>query len=299
MDRCQSSEIIDVLGQAATLNRLDPLREGHLLKLPDYGQVIMTGDLHGCLENFRKLRRFADLDRNFHRHVLIHELIHTNGVLDLDGNHVQCEDASCMLLAQAAQWKMEFPEQVHFLLGNHDLAQMTSREVTKGGAASIANFNKWITDAFGETQGLAIIDAVRTFLFTLPLAAKSPNRLWMSHSLPGPYAMDNYDFSIFDREWTYQDMIPRGSVYETVWGRNHTPEQLPELADILKVDFFIVGHQRQEQGFDAPADRLLILASDHGQGCFLPIDLSRRFAFQDLIARVKFFCDLPAGSSQE
>jgi len=296
MNLCQPSEIIEVLNQAAVLNRLDPCREGHVIQLPNYGQVIMTGDLHGCLDNFRRLQWFADLSHAFHRHVLIHELIHSNGVHLLEENNATpIEDASCLLLIQAAQWKVAFPDQVHFLLGNHDLAQITSREITKGGAASIANFNQWIINRFGQTDANAILEAIREFLLSLPLAARCENRIWMSHSLPSPTAMGNFDFSIFDRQWQVRDMLPRGSVYEFVWGRNHLPEQLKELGEILKVDHFILGHQSQEQGFDTLGESLVILASDHSQGCFLPIDLSRRFSFQDLVSRVKFFCDLPTG----
>jgi hypothetical protein len=293
MDCPQSAQIIEILDQAAALNRQDPFREGHLIKLPAYGQAIMTGDFHGCLENFQKLQWFADLKRCFHRHVIIHELIHSNGNHPLDGHSRAVEDCSCMLLIQAAMWKIEFPDQVHFLLGNHDLAQITTREITKGGSASIANFNKWIMARFGVEDGARIIEKITEFLLTLPLAAKCPNHIWLSHSLPGPLDMDDFDFSIFDRDWRLEDMTPRGSVYDLVWGRSHPPDQLKELAEMLRVDFFILGHQRQEEGYAALSDRLIILASDHSQGCFLPIDLATRYTFKDLVARIKFFIHLP------
>ncbi len=293
MDCSHPSQIIEILDQAAHLNRVDPFREGHVILLPDFGQVIMTGDFHGCLVNFQKLQWFADLDRSFLRHAIIHELIHSNGRQPEDGINQMEEDCSCMLLIEAAKWKIEFPDQVHFLLGNHDLAQITDREVTKGGAASIANFNKWIFSRFGDESAGKIIEKISEFLLTFPLAAKCANRLWFSHSLPSPLVMDDFDFSIFDRDWRPEDMVPLGSVYETVWGRSHYPDQLKELADILKVDFFVLGHQQQDEGYATFCDRLIILSSDHGQGCFLPIDLSKRYSFQDLVSRIRFFTQLP------
>ncbi|MFA5863112.1 MAG: metallophosphoesterase [Phycisphaerae bacterium] len=293
MDYTDPHQIIDILGKAAVLNRLDSFRTGHLLTLPTYGQVIMTGDFHGWVENFHKLQWFADLGRCQDRYVILHELIHSNGSPCPDASRVKAQDASCLLLVKAAQWKIDYPDQVHFLLGNHDLAQITNREITKGGAASIANFNQWVVIRFGEKAGGEIIEAIREFLLTLSLAAKCPNRIWMSHSLPTPGAMDNFDFSIFDRQWQLGDMTPRGSVYETVWGRSHSSEQLEELADLLNVDFFIVGHQNQDQGYQTQGDRLIILASDHSRGCLLPIDLSRRYSFNELLARIRFFYDIP------
>lgn len=299
MDRCQPDQIIKVLDEAAALCRDDALREGHILTLPDYGQVIMTGDFHGCHDNFRKLQWFADLERCLHRHVIIHELIHSNDLFVLDANQNPGADCSCMLLFQAAQWKIDYPDQVHFLMGNHDLAQITCREITKGGLASIAHFNKGIYDRFGAAEGDRIIGKVREFLLTLPLAARCSNRVWLSHSLPGPQNMDRFDFSVFGRGWQPEDLLPGGGVYETVWGRSHTPEQLNELAGLLNVNYFILGHQRQELGYDAQADRLIILASDHGQGSFLPIDLSKKYCFSELVDRIRYFYDLPTVASDK
>ncbi|NLE29935.1 MAG: hypothetical protein GX629_09735 [Phycisphaerae bacterium] len=280
-------QIIDILDQASIQNRLDPLREGHMLNLPNYGQVVMTGDLHGCIHNFKKLQWLADLERVVHRHVIVHELIHANGNSNADG------DDSLLLLIQAARWKIDYPDQVHFLMGNHDLAQLTDREISKGGAASIANFNKWIADRFGESAARKILTKINEFLLSLPLAARSPNRIWFSHSLPGTHAMDYFDFSLFSRDWEAADYVPKGSLYELLWGRNHTAEQLAELAGLLNIDFFILGHQRKEQGYDLQYEKLIILASDHNLGCFLPIDLARRYTFKELAERIKFFYELP------
>jgi hypothetical protein len=280
-------QIIDILDQAAVQNRLDSLREGHVLNLPNYGQVIMTGDLHGCVHNFKKLQWLADLERVVHRHVIIHELIHVGSERISEG------DDSLMLLVQSAAWKIDYPDQVHFLMGNHDLAQLTNREISKGGAASIASFNKWVAERFGAAAAEKILNKVNEFILSMPLAAKSSNRIWFSHSLPGTHAMDFFDFSIFSREWEPGDYVPKGSLYELLWGRNHTADQLAELAQLLNVDFFVLGHQRKEQGFELQHDKLIILASDHNMGCFLPIDLAKRYTFKELAERVKFFYDLP------
>ncbi len=279
------SEIMDVLDKAYKLNIEDPFRDGHLIHLPDYGQVVMTGDFHGCLHNFRKLVWFANLKHSIHRHVIIHELIHNYNAEHSD------VDNSCLLLLDAARWKVEFPEQVHFLLGNHDIAQITSREITKNGYASIATFNSWVTEHY-QKDAPVIIEKIRDFLLSIPLAARTENRIWMSHSIPGLHAMDSINLSIFKEQWRNRDLIPKGSVYEFVWGRNHTSEQLEKLAEMLDVDFFIVGHQAQDNGYLALHNRQVILASEHYNGCYMPIDLAEHYSFEKLTSRIRKFSDL-------
>ncbi|MEK7732058.1 MAG: hypothetical protein AAB363_09420, partial [Planctomycetota bacterium] len=55
------SDAAGVFLEAARLNREDPLLRGSLLVFPNYGQVVMTGDMHGHRRNFEKLKRYCDL----------------------------------------------------------------------------------------------------------------------------------------------------------------------------------------------------------------------------------------------
>ena len=283
----ERDKALDLLGEAAEVMTDDPLRQGHLLALPHYGQVVVTGDFHGYRPNFEKLRYFADLDRCPDRHVLLHELIHLT-------NHAEgpCrDDDSCLLLLDALEWKVRFPEQVHFMLGNHDLAQMTNREITKSGGPSLAAFNQWVLDHFGSA-GSDVLAGIDGLYRTFPLAVRCPNRIWLSHSLPGPCCVDLYDMTVFDRQWEEADLLPGGAVYEMVWGRGHDSVDLRLLAAKFDVDFFIMGHQGQDEGFSCQFDCVIILASDHPQGCFLPLDLGRRYDFDSLVGRIRYFSQI-------
>jgi len=71
-----AGQAAEVYLEAAKLNREDPLLTGSLLTFPDYGQVVMTGDLHGHRRNFEKLQRYCDLEHLGARHVVLHEIIH-------------------------------------------------------------------------------------------------------------------------------------------------------------------------------------------------------------------------------
>ena len=61
------------------------------------------------------------------RHVVLHELVHA----EPEGWNEP--DLSSRLLIAAARWKCQYPEQVHFLQSNHELAQLTGQEITKAG----------------------------------------------------------------------------------------------------------------------------------------------------------------------
>ena len=80
-----------------------------------------------------------------------------------------------------------------------------------------------------------------------------------------------------------------GDIYQMVWGRRHTPALFDRLARAYEVEFFVLGHQPQEFGYEVLFDRAVILASDHNHGVFLPIDCRKAFTIEDLVQRIRPF----------
>lgn len=262
--------------------REDPIRQGALLRFGAAGQLVMTGDMHGNLRNFEKLQRFCALERSPGRSVILHELIHQE--LRAPGD----VDTSIDLLLAAAAWKCEFPDSVYFLQSNHELAQLRNQEITKGGRSVLYDFEQGVGKRFGPAAAGAILAAVRDYISALPLAARTANGVFLCHSLPDPLLLPEFDVGVFEREPTAADLSPGGAAYAVVWGRFHTPEVVEAFAARLGVDFFVVGHTPQEFG-QAVIGRLIILASDHQHGCFLPIDLSRRYTIGELEQAIRKF----------
>lgn len=274
--------VIDIYRRAADENRSDPVLQGSTLVFPNYGQLVMTGDMHGHMRNFDKLVRFCVLGESKIRHVILHELIHSEPKTldDIDLSHE--------LMFEAAHWKVAFPEQVHFLQSNHELAQLTGQEITKNGRSVTKAFEDGVAHTFGRNLMPRVIDAIQEFISSFPLAARTKNGLFMSHSLPSELDWPMFDPGVLDRPLTEPDLMETGSVYQMVWGRRHPISLLDHIAQTLGAEIFITGHQPQEEGHAVIGERMLIVASDHNHGVFVPIDLRRKsYTMADLVKSVR------------
>ena len=275
-----TKEIIAAFERGARENRRDPFRDGNLIHLSPPGSVFMTGDLHGNDRNFDRLCRAAQLALHPRRHLVLHELLHNTTSMSVD----QCD--SYLLLARAAQLKVDYPHQVHFLLSNHDMAQLTGDEILKSGQPMVRAVNTSISVEFAEKSTL-IQQAMYDFILSLPLAVRTANRIWMSHSLPSDRHIRAFESEILDRKLTLEDMKNNTSLRALTWDRRQSPEGLDILQEKWDVDHFIVGHQPQATGCCLLHDRLIILASDHPHGCYLPLELGKKYHKKELFDLIK------------
>ena len=82
-----------------------------------------------------------------------------------------------------------------------------------------------------------------------------------------------------------------GPAYDLLWGRFHSAESVERFAERLGVEYFIIGHTPQEAGHTI-IGRLIILASEHNHGAFLPIDLSHHYTVEELESKIRKFVSL-------
>src|SRR5947209_5107047 len=84
------------------------------------------------------------------------------------------------------------------------------------------NFEAFIAGVkrdFGSRRHLVQV-AITELLLSFPLAIRTANGLWFSHSIPGDDEIPTYDYTVFERELTGEDYRRRvGPVYQLVWGR--------------------------------------------------------------------------------
>ena len=284
-----ADQVIETFGTATEENQISSLREHQVVNLPAGAELWIAGDIHDHTRNFEKFLRAADLANNPQRHIVLQELIHGDKI-DASG-----AEGSWEILYRAAELKCDFSGQVHFLLANHDLAQIHGEGIMKAGVGVCEAFNAGVKRDFGDRHAVVTV-ALAEFLLSLPLAVRAPNGLFMCHSVPTDEQLKTFDYTIFNRPLTGADYKRRtGPVYQLVWGRKTSPAGLAEFAEKVGAKIIIAGHQPQESGYAVVGDRLLIIASDHNQGVFVKADLSRDYDMDRLLESVQKFVAVEVG----
>jgi hypothetical protein len=261
-----AAAVSGLLDEAAAALRASPCRRGSRVRLPARGRLLTTGDLHDNHEHLLKIVHLARLDASPDHHVVLHEIVHSDVLVNgLDLSH--------RMLIRVAQLVVSHPRQVHVLLGNHELAQMTGQRVSKGAGDSVELFNEGLAFAFGD-DWRTVAEAVNGFIAAMPLAAGTDSGLLCAHSLPR--TLDDFDPEVLDRELSDGDYAgSTGSAYRMVWGRGFGEPELEALARCWGVGLFVLGHEHVANGLVARGKRLVVLNSDHEFGTVLPVDLAR------------------------
>ncbi len=274
-----AQDVIALLDAQARAASADPLRNAQMLCFPAVGSLYVAADLHAHRRNFQRFQNACDLPNHPDRHVILQELIH-GGALGPAG-----EDRSLELLLDALQWSAAFPGRVHFLLANHDMAQVLNIAIMKEGYDLTERFTRHIQLAFG-THAPQVHEALARYFRALPLAAITATGIFLSHSLPCERDIATFDKTILRRDLTDEDWSRSGPIYALIWGRNQTQEVLDRVARMWYADLFVCGHQSQEGGSKTVGNKLLIIDSSHNHGVYLPIDLARCYSLDELAAQV-------------
>ena len=274
-----SQTVVNLLKTGVEANTTDRYRRGNLLCLPAAGSVIIAGDLHGHRRNFERILTFADLHNNRSRHLILQEIIH-GGPQDSKGGCL-----SYRLLFDVVRYKLDFPNRVHIIMGNHDIAFINNKKVMRNGREMNRSMRSALDREFGQTS-LNVKLAIKQFLFSQPLAVKCDNRIWLSHSLPSDCYLSKFDQKVLYGQLRNEDVARLGSAYLLTWGRKHSQSLLDGLAKLFDVDIFILGHQPQERGWGQAGENLIIVASDHNHGCLLPTNLAKSYTVEELIGSI-------------
>jgi hypothetical protein len=275
-------ETVKLCRQAADVQRQSAGRRGNLVELTsDLADDVLVGaDLHGHRLNFRRLCRQAALDKHPRRHLVLQEVCHGGPCYPNDGgcmSHLLVEDIARLIL--------QFPGRVHFLLGNHELAEITDFPIRKACCLLNLMFRRGIETFYG-TAANQVRSAYMTFLRSCPLAVKLSNGIFICHSLPDRSEGRDFDPDVFRRPLRAADLAEGGDVFRLVWGRNYGPENAESFAKLMQAQLLIHGHEPCRDGYLVPNTRQIILDSSQATACCLLLSVNEPVCQKQLVTRI-------------
>ncbi|MSR32708.1 MAG: hypothetical protein EXR99_14510 [Gemmataceae bacterium] len=246
-------KILNTIKKAIAAVRATKGRAGRVIRPRGVKEILVAGDLHGRVDRLKEIVNLANLGSNPGRILVLQELIHGDSEYD-DGS-----DSSHQALDLAAVLKCQFPEQMHYLLGNHEMAQGASRLISKNGKSLNHQFDLGVSRAYGEHAEDFLV-AYKQLVESLPALILLENGVCVSHGLPGPEALHTFELSRLEAEPPpVGEDLPGGSLYSLVWGRVTSEENTQAFLEKIGAGWLVIGHIPCEEGFHFANPKLVYL----------------------------------------
>lgn len=244
-------------------------------------EVMVTADLHGQRNNFHALCRRADLSNHPNRHLVMQEVCH--------GGPMYPGDMGCMshlLLEDVARLKVEFPDRLHFILSNHELAELTDFPISKHRRMLNLLFRCGVQTMYGEAAE-EVRGAYCEFLASCPLAVRLENGVFISHSAPADCSRQGFDPEIFERELEPADLNPEGDAFRLVWGRDFQADNAAYFAQLIDAKLLIHGHEPCSDGFHVPNPHQVILDCAGPRAAFVVLPVRQCISQEDVVQSIE------------
>ena len=275
-------QLLHTVRRATKLFRSTPGRVGRVVAPEGVEEVMVVGDLHGNIPAFRRVLEVAVLNQNPGRHLVLQELIHGPRFYPEGG------DQSHQLLDMLAALKCRYPDRVHLILGNHELSELTGRIIRKRGVVLNQTFREGISTAYGAWAD-AVYEAYKALFAALPLAVRTPNRVFLCHTIPNKPDLDRLDLELLKADtWPPEAMARRGTIYALTWGRDSAPEVVDRFAAMVDADWFITGHQPCAIGFRLANQRQIIIDGSNSHPAYCLFPAREPVTIEALLAHVGF-----------
>jgi len=276
-------KIITTFGKAADANRRTASRRGNVIVItPEVAdEVMVAGDLHGHRRNFNLIKKIADLDTHPKRHLVLQEVCH--------GGPTYAENGGCMshtMLEDVAALKLKYPERLHFILGNHELAELTDYPIQKNKQMLNLTFRLGLQQMYGEAAD-EVRESFMPFLQTSPLAVKLPRKVFISHSVPEKCDEQPFDKTIFSRQLDPDEFWEQSGVFQLVWGRDYRQENAEAFAELVDAKVLINGHDPCPEGYNKPNDLQLVIDCCGDPASYLILPTDGELSYADVCGRVQ------------
>jgi hypothetical protein len=278
--------VVATFDRAAEVNRSVHGRQGSTIFLTPLlaDDVLVTGDIHGHRRNFDRIRQVAALAEHPHRHLVFQEVCH-GGPCGPNGGCM-----SHAILEDTAGLVAEFPGQVHLILGNHELAEMSDYPIRKNNQLLNLLFRLGLRHAYGEAEQTVRAAMIR-FLWSCPLAVRLSQGVLIAHSLPEGVDLHGFDPSVLVRDLVADDGREGHDVFRLVWGRDYRRQNVQAFCDIVGARLLVTGHEPCREGFFAPNSLQVILDCCGNKAAYAILPVGVELSHAEVIQRIKVIED--------
>jgi hypothetical protein len=276
-------QVISNYTKATEANEESPFRQGNVIVLEpeDADDCMITADLHGNRRNYNKILKIADLENHPRRHLILQEVCHGGPTYPTNGG---CMSHS--MLEDVAKLKAANPGRVHFLLSNHELAEMTDYPILKSKKMLNLMFRLGMQEMYGPATE-KVREAYVAFLRSCPLAVRLPGGIFVCHTTPERVDSRGFDRTILNRPLDAIDLREHGDVFQMLWGRDYRPENAHAFAKAVGAKVLIHGHEPCAKGFNAPNDTQIVLDCCSEPACYLIVPLDKPLTHAELVSRIQ------------
>jgi len=275
--------IITTLREATAANLATSGRVGNIIEIDAQSadDVMLTGDLHGHRRNFNLIRRIAALESQPRRHLVMQEVCH--------GGPTYPQNGGCMshaILEDIARLKVHFPDRVHFILGNHELAELTDYPIQKNKQMLNLMFRLGLEQMYAA-DAERVREALLGFLRTCPLAVRIAGGVFVCHSIPEGIDGRPFDRTIFSRPLDPLEFYERGDIFHLVWGRDHRRENAQAFAELMDARVLIHGHEPCADGYAVPNPHQVIIDCCGDRACYILLPTDREWTQAEVVKRIE------------
>ncbi len=250
--------------------------------LPRSGRLLVHTDLHGNGEDFRRLKqRFFEMRReNAETHwVILGDIVHgpCNEAGEVHPEVYRYPDESWEIVSEISQLLREYPEHIHFVLGNHDFSHI-------GGPRTGRFYRdeaKALESRLTPQQVMVLHDLMHSALF----AIIAPCGILMTHGCPSDALTDLAQLEDIELPPNPDDIAGRRILGGLLFPYSQRPEVTDRLLinlsrDDLELSMVVYGHDRDPDGWFSEWDNqlcIILFGAEPAARRYLELDLAARY----------------------
>lgn len=255
------------------------------LKLSSHGTLLINTDLHGNGEDFRRLRDIFLEQRkrdDATQWVILGDMVHAPDarIRQIDPDYYDYDDESLAIVEGILALQAEFPDQVHYVLGNHDYGHVGGPHTSKFYEDEVEHLEQHI--------GHEGVQLLKQLFETALLAVVAPCGAFLTHGAPNDKlrTLDDLNRITFPPDEDYlTDLM---TTFLTSYGQNG--EVAGRLLQTVSRDscetitMIIHGHDREPDGFFREGGNQLcptIFGAPRHNKRYVQLDLATHYASVD------------------